>query len=234
MLQIAIVEDEDLYAEQLSEYMEKFQEEYNQEIRITRFRDGDQIVENYKGNFDIILMDIQMKFMDGMSAAEEIRKMDKDVIIMFITNMTQYAIRGYEVDALDYILKPVSYFSFAQKLDRAIRRLGNRESHTVVLNLTNGIVKIKIEDIYYIESEGHNLVYVTKNGEVRMRAKMQDAEDTLLQYGFFRSHKGYLVNMEYVEGIKDGNCLIHKQELPISRGRKNDFLKALAVYMGDH
>ena len=66
-------------------------------------------MENYSGDFDIILMDIQMKYMDGMTAAEQIRKLDSEVIIMFITNMTQYAIRGYEVDALDYVVKPVEY-----------------------------------------------------------------------------------------------------------------------------
>ena len=120
MIQLAIVEDEDSYAKQLSEFAQKYQKESGQYFKITRFRDGDEITNGYKGQFDIILMDIEMKLMDGMTAAEEIRKLDQDVVIMFITNMANYAIRGYQVDALDYVLKPVSYFAFSQKLGRAI------------------------------------------------------------------------------------------------------------------
>lgn len=110
MIRIAIVEDETVYKEQLIEYLKEFEQERSETLKIDTFSDGDEIVENYQAQFDIILMDIQMNFMDGMSAAEEIRKIDSEVVIIFITNLAQYAIKGYEVDALDYILKPISYF----------------------------------------------------------------------------------------------------------------------------
>ena len=115
MINIAIVEDEKLYVSQFKEYISRYEKESGNRINVSVFPDGAEIVENYSGDFDIILMDIQMKYMDGMTAAEQIRKLDSEVIIMFITNMTQYAIRGYEVDALDYVVKPVEYFSFSQK-----------------------------------------------------------------------------------------------------------------------
>ena len=127
MINIAIVEDEKLYVSQFKEYISRYEKESGNRINVSVFPDGAEIVENYSGDFDIILMDIQMKYMDGMTAAEQIRKLDSEVIIMFITNMTQYAIRGYEVDALDYVVKPVEYFSFSQKLDRAIGRLQNKK-----------------------------------------------------------------------------------------------------------
>ena len=101
MIQIAIVEDEEIYVKQLTEYIRKYQTERGRSIKVTVFGDGEDITENYSGGFDIILMDIQMRFMDGMTAAEKIRQMDQKVIIMFITNMIQYAVRGYEVDAMD-------------------------------------------------------------------------------------------------------------------------------------
>ena len=107
MIQIAIVEDEEIYVKQLTEYIRKYQTERGRSIKVTVFGDGEDITENYNGVFDIILMDIQMRFMDGMTAAEKIRQMDQKVIIMFITNMIQYAVRGYEVDAMDYVVKPV-------------------------------------------------------------------------------------------------------------------------------
>ena len=108
---------------QLEEYLHRYEEEHKEAFEITRYADGDEIVHKYKSQYDIILMDVEMKFMDGMSAAEEIRKIDTEVVIIFITNMPQYAIRGYAVDALDYVLKPVEYFAFSQRLSRAIARM---------------------------------------------------------------------------------------------------------------
>lgn len=106
MIKIAIVEDEAMYAKQLEEFLHQYETENQEAFEITIYSDGDQIVNKYKSQFDIILMDVEMKFMDGMSAAEEIRKMDSEVVIIFITNMAQYAIRGYAVDALDYWYAP--------------------------------------------------------------------------------------------------------------------------------
>ena len=127
MINIAIVEDEAMYAKQLQEFLLQYQKENGEVFNITVYSDGDQIVHKYKSQFDIILMDVEMKFMDGMSAAEEIRKVDTEVVIIFITNMAQYAIQGYEVDALDYILKPISYFAFSQRIQRAVGRMKKRE-----------------------------------------------------------------------------------------------------------
>lgn len=234
MITIAIVEDEDGYAEQLQQYIEQYQQESGQHFRTVRFRDGDEIVEGYTGEYDIILMDIQMKFMDGMSAAEEIRKLDTKVVIMFITNMTNYAIRGYEVDAMDYVLKPVSYFAFSKKLERAIGRIPQKTGHSVTITTSEGLVRIDASTIYYIESEAHNLIYHTTGGDLKERAKMQDAEDKFVPLGFFRSNKGYLVNLEYVEGVRDGCCIVNGEELLISRARRNDFMAALMQYMGEH
>ena len=165
MINIAIVEDEAMYAKQLQEFLQQYQKENGEVFNITVYSDGDQIVHKYKSQFDIILMDVEMKFMDGMSAAEEIRKVDTEVVIIFITNMAQYAIRGYAVDALDYVLKPVSYFAFSQRLNRAISRMKKREQKVITVNIKGGAVRINIANIYYIESQGHNLVLHTILGD---------------------------------------------------------------------
>ncbi len=231
MFQLAIVEDEDSYAAQLVEYIDKYQAESGNYFKVTRFTDGDEITNGYKGQFDIILMDIEMKLMDGMTAAEEIRKLDNDVIIMFITNMTNYAIRGYQVDALDYVLKPVSYFAFSQKLGRAISRIKKTPSKIISVDMPSGVKKLEIDNIFYIESEGHNLNFYTTSGEFTIRAKMGDFEEQLSPYNFFRSNKGYLVNLKYVDGVENGSCIIAGKKLLISRARKNDFMTALTDYM---
>ncbi len=231
MIQLAIVEDEDSYAQQLAEFVERYQSESGNYFKITRFRDGDEITNGYKGQFDIILMDIEMKLMDGMTAAEEIRKLDQDVVIMFITNMTNYAIRGYQVDALDYVLKPVSYFAFSQKLDRALSRVKKDNSNIISIDLPSGVKKLDIDNIFYIESQGHNLVFYTNSGEFSIRAKISDFEQQLAPHHFFRSNKGYIVNLKYVDGVEKGECLIAGRQLLIARARKNEFMSALTDYM---
>lgn len=193
MINIAIVEDEKLYVSQFKEYISRYEKESGNRINVRVFPDGAEIVENYSGDFDIILMDIQMKYMDGMTAAEQIRKLDSEVIIMFITNMTQYAIRGYEVDALDYVVKPVEYFSFSQKLDRAIGRLQNKKKVFVSIPVEDGVLKMEIDDIYYVESMGHSLIYRTKKGEFTARGTMKDMEEILSPYGFSDAIKDILL-----------------------------------------
>ena len=134
MIRLALVEDDALYRSQLREYIDKYSAASGEKFTVTEFSDGDEIALGYKAVYDIILMDIEMKFMDGMMAAEEIRKKDTEVIIIFITNSPQYAIKGYAVDALDYVLKPVSYYAFSQRLSRAIERAARRARHYLQIN----------------------------------------------------------------------------------------------------
>lgn len=188
MIRIAIVEDEAEFAEELKNYLGKYHEESGEELDIELYRDGDEITADYKAQFDIILMDIQMKFMDGMSAAEEIRKTDSEVIIIFITNTPQYAIRGYEVGALDYILKPVSYFAFGQKLGRAIARIKKRERAYITITLKGGILRLDTSDIYYIESYGHNFIYHSRGEDYISTGTMKWAEEQLKNQSFTRGN----------------------------------------------
>ncbi|MCR4675459.1 MAG: LytTR family DNA-binding domain-containing protein [Lachnospiraceae bacterium] len=233
MIEIAIVDDEESYVALLIEYLKKYEKESGNTFHITTYNDGDNLVSDYRCQFDIILMDIQMKFMDGMSAAEEIRKRDQKVLIMFITNMMDYAIRGYEVDALDYVVKPVEYFSFSQKINRAISRVSKRSGHELSVSVQGGMKRVSSQSIYFIESDGHHLLFHTSEGQFSTRAKMQDYDDKLSSHGFFRSNKGILVNLKYVEGVEDGCAIIFNHKLPISRSKKNDFMKALTKYISE-
>lgn len=234
MIRVAIVEDDCVYAEQLTAFLKTYEFDYDEQIHITIFADGGEIAEHYKSRFDIILMDIEMGFMDGMTAAEMIRKLDKEVIIIFITNMSQYAIRGYEVDALDYVLKPVTYFAFSQRLQRAIARMHVREETYLVIHFKTGLMKIVLSDLYWIESVGHRLTYHTKQGAYESTSNsIHKIEEKLGSDHFFRCNKSYLVNLAHVKEIKEGCVLVNGTKIVISRGRKNDLLKALAHYMGE-
>ena len=230
MIRVAIVEDDETYAEQLTAYLTQYGEEHKKGFEIEHFRDGDTIVNGYRARYDIILMDIQMKFMDGMSAAEEIRKLDSEVIIIFVTNMKQYAIRGYAVEALDYIVKPISYFAFSQRMFRAIERLEHKQTRVLILNIKSGVVRVETSDIYYMECQRHMLIYHTARGRYELSGTMKDAEEQLKEDHFFRANKGYLVNLAHVDSIRDDCAVVKNEMLAISRPRKKEFLEALTNY----
>lgn len=236
MIRIAIVEDEESYISVLKEYLERYKQESGEQIEITVYHDGDEIAAFYRAQFDIILMDIEMKFIDGMTAAEEIRRVDSSVQIIFITNAPQYAIRGYEVGALDYILKPVSYFTFSQKLGRAEAKLKKRARKWITIPVKGGVMRMELSDVYYIESEGHNLVYHTREGTAVSSGTMKSVEETMLGLDFSRINKCYLVNLEHVDGVQDKYAVVHGEKLLISRPRMKQFMQELTRYWGgnDH
>lgn len=233
MIKIAIVEDEHAYAMQLQEYLHQYESENGEVFEISLFSDGDEIVNKYKPIYDIILMDVEMKFMDGMSAAEEIRKVDSEVVIMFITNMPQYAIRGYAVDALDYVLKPVSYFAFSQRLNRALGRMKKRASKTISISIKGGTVRLDVANITYIESQGHTLIFHTVNASYETSGTMKDMERELSKLHFYRGNKGYLINLAHVDSVKEGCAIVRGEQLLLSRGRKKDFMETLTRYWGE-
>lgn len=232
MVRIAIVEDEKQCVEQLLSYLRQYERESGHAFDITAYSDGDGLVSKYKAQFDMILMDVKMKFMDGMSAAEEIRKVDSEVVIIFITNMAQYAIRGYEVDAMDYILKPVSYFAFSQRLGRALDRMKKRETKMIALNTRNGVMRLDLADMYYIESQGHTMIAHTSSGIHEFSGTMKEIESSLAGQNFFRGNKGYLINLAHVDSVRDSCALVHGEELLLSRARRKEFMEALTAYWG--
>lgn len=233
MIRIAIVEDEEHYIKELTSFLHRYEKEQQEAFDVTIYRDGDGITAEYKAQLDIILMDIQMKFVDGMTAAEEIRKTDSEVVIIFITNMTQYAIRGYEVDALDYVLKPVEYFAFSQKLSRAIARIRKRKNNYIKLQIKGGVLRLNMADIFYVESQGHNLIYHTKNSDYNVSGTMKDVEEELTPFGFSRGNKCYMINLEHVDGVQDKCAIVHGKALQLSRPRQSAFMQKLTKYWGE-
>lgn len=233
MLKIAVVEDDINYAKQLVEYLHKYEKERGTELEVTQFSDGDKLVENYRPEFDMILLDIEMPLLDGMETARLVRLKDPEVVIIFITNMAQYAIQGYAVDALDYVLKPISYFAFSQRLDRAIRRMKKREARYLIIPTREGVRKMGISRIHYVESQGHSLLYHTDQGIITSTGTMRELEKELEPLHFFRGNKGYLINLEHVSGVREGCAVVAGEKLLLSRARKNVFLEALTNYVGE-
>ena len=138
MIRIAIAEDDPQCFAQMEQYIAQFGQETGRAFHITRYDNGEDLVERYRPEFDLILMDVEMPFMDGMTAAGYVREKDPEVVIIFVTNLAQYAIQGYAVNALDYILKPLSYFSFSQRLNRALQFVRKREAGFLTVAVKGG------------------------------------------------------------------------------------------------
>ena len=233
MLRIAVVEDDKTYAAQLKEYLVRYGTEKNQKISVALFPDGEDIVTDYSAEFDIILMDVEMTFMDGMTTAERIREKDNEVVIIFITNMPQYAIQGYKVDALDYVLKPISYFAFSQRIDRAFTRVKKKEATYITVAQKGGKKKLNVDKICYVEVRDHDLIYHSTKGDIVTKSSMKEAEDTLGGTKFFRCNRCYLVNLEYVEDFRGNDVTVASDVIQVSRARKKAFMDALNDYMNE-
>jgi DNA-binding LytR/AlgR family response regulator len=232
MLRVAIVEDEAECREVLRDMISQYAEEQQKQIRVQEFSDGSELVDNYKPDYDILLLDIEMPHLDGMKAAEKIRETDQDVVIVFITNMAQYAIKGYEVNALDFIIKPVNYSTFSMRFTRAIGRVKNREGRRVCLYLPDGPKWIDSREIYYIDIQNRMLHYHTPEGVYSVRGTLKDVQEQLADWNFVKCNQCYLVNLKFVSEIKKNFVVVAGTELEISRRNRNAFLAAVTDYLG--
>lgn len=232
MISVAIVEDDDVFALTIQQYLEKYGEESGTEFQSSRFTDGYEIADGYRGGFDIILMDIEMGLMNGMEAAEQIRKTDEEVTIIFITNMAQYAIKGYAVRAMDYVLKPVSYPAFSESLKKAVARIGGRKDRYLTVSYRDGMIKLPVAGITFVESQGHRLSFHTETDTYETTtSSLKEIEEKLQPHGFLRASSGVLVNLNKVTGTKNGYIQVGGVYLPVSRSRKNEFMAALVRHM---
>ena len=232
MLHISFAEDDPAMALQLRQYLDRYGAEHGLELEVRAFASGDELLRQYDTSCDILLLDVEMPGIDGMETARALRQRDRDVVIVFITNIARYAVDGYEVEALDFILKPVNYFTFSVKLDRAVRRARQQARHTVCLQLADGMQMLDTQEIYYLETRDRMLYYHTGKGVFRLRGSLSAAEKELAPWNFARCNQCYLVNLRYVSGIVRDTVMVAGHSLEISRRCKTAFLAAVAAYVG--
>lgn len=231
-MKIAIVEDQKEYADLLEKYIKKFSEENGVPVEVDQFQDAIDIADEYNPVYDLICLDIKMKHMDGMQAARKIRERDTQVIIIFITSMAQFAVKGYEVDAMDYIVKPISYYAFAMKMKKAVRIYREKQEQFLFLPYTGGMKRIFVSRITYLEIVIHRITVHTLDGEFQCTGSLSTYEKQLPAEQFVRCNSCYLVNLRYVEEITKNDVIVDGKPLKISRPKRKDFLEALAKYYG--
>ncbi len=232
MLHIAIVEDDPAFAEDMKTHIGRWCREHGQGADISVFRDGLDIVEGYRAAWDVIFMDIEMPHLDGMAAAKHIREKDADVIIIFVTTMAQYAIKGYEVGALDFVLKPVNYVQLSARMEKAVRLVSRDAERHILVPDDEAKVRLPVRDILYVEVRNHTLEIVTPAKTYRMRGTLADMEKLLEGCSFSKCNQCYLVNLKNVTGVKKDSVLAGGHELPVSRPRKKQFFTELSDYLG--
>lgn len=229
---IAIVEDEVEEAEILRSHFARYSKEYGTTFTVTHLKSAEALLNRYRPVYDLVLMDICLPKTNGMDAAAELRRMDQSVPLIFVTNMAQFAVKGYEVDAFDFVVKPVSYDNFVLKLHRLLGKLSARRDGEILVTLSDHMVRLSASQIKYIEISGHRMVYHTTNGEVNAYGNLKDVEASLDASMFARCNSCYLINLNYVQAIQGHTVLVDGEPLQISRPRRKAFVQALNDYLG--
>ena len=183
------------------------------------FSSGAELLFSGASGYDMLLMDIEMPQMSGMEVARRVRREDQHVAIVFITNMANYALQGYEVEAMDFIVKPYTYEVFQFRMDRVVLLTSNDQVYRVLLS-----------ELLYVEVAQHTLIYHTEQGEIAVRGSMREAEKALMPYGFCKCSQSYLIHLRFVTRVKDDEVFLNKERIHISRGSKKELIRALAEY----
>ena len=229
---VAIVEDSPAEAELLRSYFARFTKEHGVEFTLTCFASGEEFLNKYRPAYDLVLMDIGLPGHNGMETAAALRERDRSVTLIFVTNMAQFAVKGYEVDAFDFVVKPVGYSNFALKLQRALNKLDTRRDSEVLVTLSDSMVRLSASQIKYIEISGHRMVYHTTDGELYAYGNLKEVEASLGGGMFARCNNCYLVNLNYVRAVQGHTVTVGTDEPQNTRPRRKAFIQALNDYLG--
>ena len=234
MYKITILEDEQSQLDKLLGVLSRYRKENPSfEYSVDTYDRGINLLTSYKQDADILFLDIKVPDMLGMDVAKKIRLRDENVMIIFVTNLTQYAVEGYSVNVFDYILKPLQYASFSAKLSRALKTLSYRNPGVLIeLKNKESGRRVSADNITYVESSGHDILFHMGQETVRQWGTLGKYELLLEKAKFARCNASFLVNLKYVEVIRKDDVIVAGESIPISRGKRKEFLSAYAQYKG--
>lgn len=219
MIKIVICEDEKEQHELLEKYIKEIFDGLSILYELRVFNSGEELLENYPKDTDILLLDIQMGQINGMDTARKIRKLHDKVEIIFITSLIEYVLEGYEVRAYRYLIKPVKYDDLKNNIINCIKEIDIKNKYIRIKEEGNRI-KLDINEISYIEVQKEDITIHTLNQIYEIKGTMNNIEKEIDCCRFFRCHKSYLVNLDYIKSIKQYVAILeNKEEVPISRYR---------------
>lgn len=233
MKHIVIVDNEEKDRKNLIECINFVTEQNGLQVAITEYRSAEDFLSHYSFDCDIVFMDIELDDTNGIEAARRLRKIDRSVVLVFVTKMAQLAVKGYEVDALDFIVKPIDRNAFALKMQRALSRAVSGREDRIMISSDGEITSIRIHLIKYLEVQGHYTIYHSQEGIFSECITLTKAKQKLGDNpNFACCNRSYYVNMQYIDGIKKDVCIVGGDELLISRPQRSKFLLAYAQYLG--
>lgn len=231
MINIAIVEDDKTQAELLERYLEEYKKERDYSCKITHFDRALKFLSCDDQVLDVVFMDIELPDGNGMEAVKKMREYDKKTIVIFVTNLAQYAVKGYEVKAFDFIVKPVAYYNFTLKFASALDSLETQKEQEVWVKTKGGQVKLWASRITYVEVQNHYLTYHTIDGDFMVLGSIGNVAAELKHAPFSFCNRCYFVNLKYVTWVDRTQVLVDGDWLQISRAKRTEFLKDLNDYL---
>ena len=231
---VAIVEDDSDYSDFLTQCLNKYGMEKEISFNIKSYTKGESFLDNYRQIYDLVFLDVDLGegFLNGMETAEKLRLLDSMVLLIFVTNMPQYAPDGYNVNALDYCLKPISYSNLTVKLDKAMKVLSQRKGTPVKIKDKKGTRIVSSSDIMYIEVMGHDLIFHTIDETIESYGGLSEKEAELSSSDFARCSASVLVNLSFVKGLYGDEIAIGDERIRIGRSKKKAFLDQLNTFLG--
>ena len=234
MYRILSVEDSPEEEAVLRAHIERYAAEHGLDLQLSWQKSAFDLAGDDALPFDLIFLDIELPGIDGMEAARALRARDEETPLIFVTNLASYALHGYEVDALDFVVKPVKYHDFSLRMDKAMRTLARREGTSLTLPTDGGFRVVAARDIAYVEVSNHNLAYHFADGEVvSVRGTLSKLEQELASSSFVRISNSCLANMAHIKRIAGND--IHMADGSVvyfSRSRKKPALQVIARYLG--
>lgn len=226
-MKIGICDDEDIIRNELIDLCNKFKENHLIDYQIVSFASGEELLE-YKEPIDILFLDIQMKGINGMETAIKIRDREDSMTIIFVTGYDAFMQEGYRVRAFRYLLKPIKDIDLIKVLGEAINDL--TKNTKAVLGKNGETIFVKLKDIFYVEYVNRDTVIRTKNCYYDSVMSMNDWEKILNNGNFFRVHKAYIVNMEYIEEIGKDVILENGEKVEVAFRQHAKLKKACKEY----
>ena len=224
---IAICDDEINIASSLKDQVEKFFHEGEHTAEVSIFSSAEAFLFEYTENsaYDILLLDVEMKNMDGIQLAKKLRRDGFNGEIIFITSHFEFCGEGYEVDALHYLIKPVSVTKLNEVIEKAVEKI-LVEPPSVIINCDGETVKLYERDIIYVEAYLHYITIYTANGEHRVKENISSFEKKLSNT-FYKTHRSYLVSLKHITRISRTSVTVKgNKELPLSRGKYDEINRA--------
>ena len=233
MYRVLIVEDEAEEASTLRQHLERFGASHGIESSVRWLKTAFDLISE-GGRFDLVFLDIELPGINGMEAAQLLRVYDEVTPIIFVTNLAQYAVKGYEVDALDFMVKPVGYYDFSLRMEKALRKLKANVGRSIPVATTDGVRVIPLSRLDYVEVRNHSLIYHIAGEEpLVVRGNLGAFERENSGGSLLRISKSVIVNMERIDWVRGSDLkTLSGDYLRISRSNKKSATDEITRYLG--